>query len=131
MYLLRVMRRLALASERARHLSHLGRGRFSPDGKWFAYESNESGRFEIYVQKFPPSGERVQVSANGGDSAWWRSDGKELFFDAPDQKLMSVGVRPGNGFDASPPKALFEIPGTVNNGWFIATLDGQCFLIPR
>lgn len=106
------------------------RGRFSPDSKWFAYESDESGRFEIYVQKFPPSGERVQVSANGGDSAWWRSDGRELFFNTPDRKLMSVDIRPGNAFDASPPKALFEIPGQVNNGRFIATLDGQRFLMP-
>ena len=106
------------------------RGRFSPDGKWFAYESDESGRFEIYVQKFPPSGERIQVSANGGNSAWWRSDGKELFFNTLERKLMSVDIRPGNAFDASPPKMLFEIPGEINNGRFIATPDGQRFLMP-
>ena len=106
------------------------RGRFSPDGKWFAYESDESGRLEIYVQRFPPSGERVQVSANGGNSPWWRSDGKELFFNEADRKLMSVDVRLGNTFDASAPRSLFEIPGAVNNGRFIATLDGQRFLIP-
>ena len=52
------------------------RGRFSPDGRWIAYESDFSGRFEVYVQRFPPTPERVQVSVNGGSSAYWRSDGK-------------------------------------------------------
>ena len=62
----------------------------------------------------PPSGVRHDDPCGGG-SAWWRSDGKELFFNAPDRKLMSVNVRLGNVFDASAPKALFKIPGTVNS----------------
>jgi len=105
------------------------RGRLSPDGKWIAYESNEAGRFEIYVQRFPPTKERWQVSANGGDSAWWRSDGKELFFNGGG-KLMAVDVKFGAAFDASPPHALFDLPGAINNGRFIASLDGQRFLLP-
>jgi hypothetical protein len=53
-----------------------------------------------------------------------------LFFTTLDRKLMSVDVRPGNTFDAGAPKALFDVPGIVNNGRFIATLDGERFLIP-
>jgi Tol biopolymer transport system component/predicted Ser/Thr protein kinase len=106
------------------------RARFSPDGKWISYESNESGRYEIYVQRFPPQGDRVQVSVNGGDSAWWRSDGKELFFNAPDRKLMAVDVTLGSNFGAAVPHALFEVPGFINNGRFVASLDGNRFLMP-
>jgi len=106
------------------------RGRFSPDGKWMAYESDESGQFEIYVQNFPPNGNRWQVSANGGGSAWWGSDGRELFFYAPDGKLMSVNVKLGNAFDASPPQELFRVPGVIANGRFVASLDAQRFLLP-
>ena len=71
------------------------RGRFSPDGKWIAYESNFSGRNEVYVQRFPPTAERVQVSVEGGGSAYWRKDSKELFFLGPDQRVMSVEITPG------------------------------------
>jgi hypothetical protein len=106
------------------------RGRFSPDGRWIAYESNESGRFEVYVQAFPAGVERWQVSANGGDSAWWRADGRELFFNAPDEQLMAVTVAPGATFEASPPRALFAIPGAIANGRFIASLDAERFLLP-
>src|SRR5262249_23266240 len=54
--------------------------RFSPDGKWVTYQSNESGHTEIYVQPFPPTGGKWQVSVNGGTISNWRGDGKELFF---------------------------------------------------
>jgi Tol biopolymer transport system component len=106
------------------------RGRFSRDGKWMAYESDESGQFEVYVQNFPPNGNRWQVSANGGGSAWWSSDGKELFFYAPDGKLMSVNVKLGNTFEASPPQEMFKVPGVIANGRFVASLDAQRFLLP-
>jgi Tol biopolymer transport system component len=106
------------------------RARFSPDGKWISYESNESGRYEIYIQSFPPSGDRVQVSVNGGDSAWWRSDGKELFFNSPDRKLMAVDVKLGAKLEAGVPHALFEVPGVISNGRFVASLDGNRFLMP-
>jgi eukaryotic-like serine/threonine-protein kinase len=106
------------------------RGRFSPDGKWIAYESNFSGRFEVYVQRFPPTAERVQVSVDGGGSAFWRSDGKELFFSAPDQTVMAVAITPGDTFQASAPQKLFEVPGIINNGRFVVMPDGQQFLLP-
>ena len=62
----------------------------SPDGRWVAYSSNESGRFEVYVQAFPEPREKVLVSPNGGGQPRWRRDGKELFYVAPDDRLMAV-----------------------------------------
>src|SRR5262249_45057311 len=70
-----------------------GNGRFSPDGHWVAYQSNEPGRFEIYVQPFPGPGVRSQVSTAGGTDPRWQPDGKELFFIAPAGKLMATSVR--------------------------------------
>src|SRR5262249_44768368 len=69
--------------------------RLSPDGKWLAYVSDETGRAEVYVQRFPTPGNRVLISANGGDQPAWRRDGKELYYLAPDRKLMAVAVKPG------------------------------------
>ena len=68
------------------------RSQFSPDGRWVAYESNDSGRFQIYVQPFPASGGKWQVSSAGGSQVRWRHDGKELFYVAPDQRLMAVPI---------------------------------------
>src|SRR4029453_15396759 len=69
--------------------------RFSPDGRWVAYTSNESGSFEVYVQSFPPSGGKWQISTNGGSQPQWRHDGKELFFLGLDRKLTAVEVNGG------------------------------------
>ncbi len=66
---------------------------FSPDGKWIAYESNESGRYEIYVQPFPGPGSKLEVSTNGGAQVRWQRDGKELFYIALDGRLMAVPIR--------------------------------------
>src|SRR5262249_40979775 len=66
---------------------------FSPDGKWIAYQSNESGRYEIYIEPFPGPGGQTQVSTNGGAQVRWRRDGKELFYIALDGRLMSVPIR--------------------------------------
>ena len=85
---------------------------FSPDGKWVSYQSDESGRNEIYVIPFRPEGGapggKRQVSTAGGILARWRRDGKELFYIAPDQRLMAaeVGVK-GGPFDAEQVTALF------------------------
>jgi dipeptidyl aminopeptidase/acylaminoacyl peptidase len=68
-------------------------GVFSPDGRWLAYASDESGRFEIYVRTFPESGGTLQVSAAGGVQPRWRHDGGELFYVAPDGRLMAVPIR--------------------------------------
>jgi Tol biopolymer transport system component len=71
------------------------RGQFSPDGRWVAYESNESGGFQIYVQPFPASGGKWQVSTAGGTQVRWRHDGKELFYVASDRRLMAVSITAG------------------------------------
>jgi Tol biopolymer transport system component len=85
------------------------RGCFSPDGRWIAYQSADQGRFEVYVQTFPASGGKWQISTNGGQQPWWRSDGKELYYLSADGKLMAVEVKPGGSFEASAPRALFDL----------------------
>ena len=85
-------------------------GQFSPDGRWLAYVSNESGRYEIYVRPFPESGGKWQVSTGGGAQPRWRRDGRELFYVAPDNRLMAVPIRLGSiagAVDAGAPVALF------------------------
>jgi dipeptidyl aminopeptidase/acylaminoacyl peptidase len=68
-------------------------GSFSPDGRWIAIESDETGRSEIYVQRFPSAAARALVSTAGGPQPQWRPDGRELFYVAPDGKLMAVALR--------------------------------------
>jgi eukaryotic-like serine/threonine-protein kinase len=109
-------------------------GQFSPDGKWVAYASNESGRWEIYVTSFPDARGKWQVSAGGGEQPHWRSDGKELFFLSSDYKMMAVPVTTGNNFDAGLPVALFQAtprqPISTNDQFgYDITRDGQRFLI--
>jgi len=85
-------------------------GQFSPDGRWVAYESNESGHVEIYARPFPEGGAATQVSSAGGTQVRWRPDGKELFYVAPDSRLMAVSVAPsagGRSLEIGPPAALF------------------------
>jgi Tol biopolymer transport system component len=85
-------------------------GQFSPDGRWLAYTSNESGREEILVRPFPEAGGKRQVSTSGGSQPRWRSDGKELFYVAADARLMAVPIRvtpDARAMDAGRPAALF------------------------
>ncbi len=70
-------------------------GQFSPDGRWVAYQSNESRTVQIYVRPFPGSGGPWQVSTAGGSQPRWRPDGKELFYVAPDARLMAVPIAVG------------------------------------
>jgi Tol biopolymer transport system component len=84
-------------------------GQFSPDGHWIAYQSNEPGRFQVYVQPFPATGAKWSISINGGTQPRWSPDGKELFFIAPDLKMMSAGIRTtGSTIEVAPPVALFQ-----------------------
>jgi Tol biopolymer transport system component len=104
---------------------------FSPDGKWVLYQSNESGRAEIYVQSFPVPSGKFQVSNAGGTDPAWRADGKEIFYRSADQKLMAVEVQAGDSFKAGIPKALFVArvqPGIARNK-YLATTDAQRFLM--
>src|SRR5262245_42080692 len=81
-------------------------GQFSPDGRWVAYPTNESGRFEIVVQPFPEPTGKWQVSTGGGTAPRWRADGRELYFIAPDGKLMAAPVAAsGLTFQAGTPVA--------------------------
>lgn len=84
-------------------------GQFSPDGHFVAYETNESGRFEIVVQGFPGQGPKFPVSTNGGTQARWSADGKELYFISPDGKLMAARVTfKGQGIEPEKPSVLFS-----------------------
>jgi len=104
---------------------------FSPDGRWLAYTSNESGRTEVYVQTFPQTGGKWLISSGGGSQPHWRSDGKEIFYVSPDRTLMAVDVNTSSTFETSAPKPLFE---TQVNGYnapnrYVVTADGQRFLV--
>jgi Tol biopolymer transport system component len=84
-------------------------GQFSPDGKWVAFVSNESGRAEVFVQSFPKATSRTQVSTSGGTQVRWSSDGKEIFYIAPDGKMMAVSIDLGGSSPAVKlPAPLFQ-----------------------
>ena len=86
-------------------------GQFSPDGRWVAYQSNESGRMEIHVRPFPGPGGESQVSSMGGTQPRWRRDGRELFYVAADGNMMAVGIdlRPnGQSLNTQAPVPLFQ-----------------------
>lgn len=90
-------------------------GRVSPDGRWMAYTSNETGSNEVFVQSFPEPGRKAQVSKDGGSHPRWRNDGKELFYLGANNKLMAVSVNEGNDFAAGVPAALVETRGLDRN----------------
>lgn len=104
----------------------------SPDGRWFAYTSDESGKAEVYVQRFPAGTGKWRISAHGGGDPRWRPDGRELFFIGDDRKLMAVTVKPGAVFDYGPPTPLFDTGmtphwGQARNHYDISR-DGRRFL---
>jgi Tol biopolymer transport system component len=102
----------------------------SPDGRFLAYGSNESGRFEVYVQSFPGPGGKWQISTAGGGEPHWRSDGKELYYRTPNQKLMAVGIGTAGGFSAGVPQPLLSarfVTGLMRDR-FLPTHDSKRFL---
>ena len=104
-------------------------GRFSPDGRWLAYASDESGKYEVYVRPFPGPGGKWQISAAGGGQPVWNRNGKELFYVSADNKLMAVDVKADSGFEASTPRALFDVHLKNATGWrYDISPDGQRFL---
>ena len=110
--------------------------RFSPNGRWIAYISNETGKFEVYVESFPATGTKVAISIGGGSQPQWRADGRELYYYTPARKLMAVEVNAdGPTFKVGEARPLFEIrviaveqsfPG---NGYYTVTHDGKRFLV--
>lgn len=112
---------------------------FSPDGRWVAYVSNESGRYEVYVVPFPVSGGgKWQISTAGGSQPRWRHDGKEIFYLAADNKLMGAVVNAqGSGIEVGAVRPLFQThaaavsPGLYLRGAYTydVSADGQRFLI--
>jgi eukaryotic-like serine/threonine-protein kinase len=105
-------------------------GQFSPDGRWLAYASDESGRAEIYVVAFPGLSGKWQISAAGGTQPRWRRDGRELFYLGADRALMAVAVEPGPAFVAATPTRLFHTRARYT-GYraYDVSLDGRRFLI--
>ena len=107
-------------------------GRLSPDGRWLAFFSDISGRYELYVISFPDADKRWQVSRDGGREAVWSRDGRELFF-RNGKELLVTAIRPGVTFDWDPPRVLFEGdfysdlgPGIES---YDVTPDGKHFLM--
>jgi Tol biopolymer transport system component len=102
----------------------------SPDGHWIAYNSRESGNWEVYVARFPEFTEKRQVSKNGGGQALWRKDGKELFYITQDGKLMAVSVKIGSTIETGVPKLLFQtgLAFNLQNNEYCVSGDGTRFL---
>lgn len=111
-------------------------GRFSPDGKWIAYTSNETGRSEIFVRAFSPdnpsNSAKWHISTGSGGFPRWRADGKELFYLGENQQMMAVSVKAGTAgqFEAGIPRVLFATRALVGNiNTYVVTSDGQRFLV--
>lgn len=105
--------------------------RFSPDGHWLVYISNESGRYEVYVQPYPGPGGKWQISTEGGTEPMWNRNGRELFYRSG-EKMMAVDVVTHPNFTAAKPRILFEghyllSPATSAN--YDVSPDGQRFLM--
>jgi dipeptidyl aminopeptidase/acylaminoacyl peptidase len=99
--------------------------RLSSDARWVAFESTETGQTEIYLQPFPETGPKQQIS-DGGRRPRWRRDGRELFYISDDGRLMAVSISPGNTrLEVGPPRALFALPPTQS---YEPSPDGQRFL---
>jgi hypothetical protein len=109
-------------------------GQFSPDGRWVAYSSNESGEWQVYVAPFESNGSKYQISLSGGQQPRWRRDGKELFFLSLDGKLMAISVKGSLILQSNPPTVLFEArahePIAAEEFFtYDVSADGQRFLI--
>ena len=105
--------------------------RISPNGRWVAYTSNQSGRSEVYVQSFPPSEGKWQVSADGGMEPTWRKDGKELYYISGD-KLIAMDVKTDTPvFEPGVAKPLFAVhlEATTRRSRYEAAANGRHFLV--
>ena len=107
--------------------------RISPDGRFVAYASDETGTLETYVARFPGLEEPKRISTAGGGQPQWRADSGEIYYLAADRALMAVGIRQGNPIGLTPPQRLFYAPVTGDPGdareYYAAAADGMRFLI--
>ena len=108
-------------------------GRFSPEAppRWVAYQSDETGRYEVYIQAFPEPRGKFQISTGGGQYPQWGAGGRELFYVSPDYKLMAVSLKLGaDSVEPSTPRELFPLPA-LDIGWspYDTAPDGQRFLV--
>ena len=104
---------------------------FSRDARWVAYQSNESGQPQIYVQAFPTTGAKFQISTSGGIHPLWQPDGKELLFLSLDSTVMATTINPAPGrfeHGASVPLFEFAVPGNIERHVDVAA-DGRRFLV--
>jgi len=102
----------------------------SKDGGWMAYESNESGKWEVYLQTFPRSSRKWQVSTDGGAQPLWRHDAREIFYVDPKGTVMAVAVSLGDTADIGIPQPLFKTNlDYTMSGRYAAAPDGQRFLV--
>jgi serine/threonine protein kinase/Tol biopolymer transport system component len=108
-----------------------GAGSLSPDGQWLAYQSDESDRYEVYVQRFLDGGDKQRVSTGGGSCPYWRGDGKELYYHAPDGKVMAAAVMGEESLAVGAPVALFEFRSgrLLDQPYYSVDRDGQRFLL--
>jgi len=116
--------------------AHYSNAQFSPDGKWVAYASDESGDWEVYVTTYPQASGKWQVSRGGGTEPRWRGDGKEMFYLGPHEELTAVEVNAGETFSAGTPVKLFTFQaraGISSTDLFTydGTKDGQRFIVNR
>jgi len=106
-------------------------GRFSPDQSWVAYDSDETGRSEVYIASFPDARRRLQVTSGGGSFPQWGPDGRELFYISGDGMLTVVGLKNvAGGLEPSPPRQLFPLTArTYIASPFEVSPDGKRFLV--
>jgi hypothetical protein len=130
---------LSVADRKAQPFLHApfveGAPEFSPDGRWMAYVSDESGRFEVYVQPYPGPGGKWQISTDGGAEPKWNPNGRELFYRSG-SKMMAVEIATQPAFSAGTPKMLFDrsyvftpLPQTFQ--YYDVSRDAQRFLMVK
>jgi hypothetical protein len=110
--------------------SNIGHYRISPNGRWVAYTSDESGRTEVYIAPFPRGDGKWQVSTSGADFAAWRGDGKEIYFDTNADQFMACSIaEKGNELEIGTPQLLFPAYATAIGVEYDVSADGKRFLI--
>jgi len=105
-------------------------GEFSPDGRWLAYTSDESGQSDVYVTEFPSGQGKWRVSPDGGSLPRWRADGRELYYLSATNQMVAVPVRSSpTTFDVDTPTVLFQTNAPRFAGYHYVTTDGERFLV--